>query len=152
MIAGIVGVTLLVVAVAAPKPKMVYEATALVTPTAQVMQGGLTTTANKDSASNAAPDRSVILSNLIILAQQPDVYDAARSFLEKSGEEQRQEMADMLARKSGDTDLPKCATLVRIETEPGHALTPQDWPEVLEVAPCATKALVRRARPQTLSV
>ena len=81
MIAGIVAVTLLVVAIAAPKPKMVYEATALGTPTAQVMQGGVTTTANKDASSSAVPDRSVILSNLIILAQQPDVYDDARSFL-----------------------------------------------------------------------
>lgn len=145
MIAGIVAVTLLVVAIAAPKPRMVYEATALVTPTAQVMQGGVTTTANKDASSGAAPDRSVILSNLIILAQQPDVYDDARSFLEKSGEDQKQEMADLLARNPDDPDLPVCTngdgTSVRLDTEPGHPLTWQDWSDVLEVAPVRNESV-----------
>jgi len=145
MIAGIVAVTLLVVAIAAPKPKMVYEATALVTPTAQVMQGGVTTTANKDVPSSTAPDRSVILSNLIILAQQPDVYDDARSFLEKPGEDQKKDMAELLARNSDDPDLPVCTnkdgTPVRLDTEPGHPLTPQDWSDVLEVAPVRNESI-----------
>lgn len=145
MIAGIVAVTLLVVAIAAPKPKMVYEATALITPTAQVMQGGVSTTANKDASSSAAPDRSVILSNLIILAQQPDVYDDARSFLEKPGKDQKKEMAELLARNPDDPDLPTCTngdgTPVRLETEPGRPLTPQDWSDVLEVAPVRNESV-----------
>lgn len=145
MIAGIVAVTLLVIAIAAPKPKMVYEATALVTPTAQVMQGGVTTTANKDAAANAQLDRSVVLSNLIILAQQPDVYDDARSFLEKPGEEQKQAMADLLGRNADDPDLPVCTnrdgTPVKLEVEPGRPLTPQDWSDVLEVAPVRNESV-----------
>lgn len=145
MIAGIVAVTLLVIAIAAPKPKMIYEATALVTPTAQVMRGGVTTAANKDASTGAGPDRSVILSNLIILAQQPDVYDAARSFLEKQAEDQKREMADLTASNPEDPDLPTCTnadgTPVRLEIEPGRPLTPQDWPDVLEVAPVRNESV-----------
>lgn len=146
MIAGIVAATLLVIAIAAPKPKMVYEATALVTPTAQVMQGGVTTTtSSKDVSSTVAPDRSVILSNLIILAQQPDVYDDARSFLEKSGDDQKKEMADMVGGNPSDHDLPTCTnsdgTPVKLETEAGRPLTPQDWSNVLEVAPVRNESV-----------
>ena len=148
MIAGIVAVTLLVVAIAAPKPKMVYEATAYVSPTAQVMQGGVSTTASKDASSSAAPDRSVILSNLIILATQFDVYEAARSFLEKSAEEQKKEMADLLGRSPDDPELPLCTnnddyhTPVKLETEPGKPLTWQDdWRDVLEVAPVRNESI-----------
>jgi len=41
MILGLVAVTLLVVVVAVPKPTVVYPATTYVSPTAQVMQGGI---------------------------------------------------------------------------------------------------------------
>ncbi len=95
MISGIVGVTVLVIAIAAPKPRIVYEASAYMSPSAQVMQGGLTT-ANKGDNRSVVPDREVILSNLIILAQQGEVYDRARSFLERPVAEQEREIRDFV--------------------------------------------------------
>ena len=145
MILGIVAATLLVITIAAPKPKMVYQATAFVTPTAQVMQGGVTTAANKAVTPGAPSDRNVVLSNLIILAQQPDVYDHARSFLEKPGDQQKKELAELMGRTPDDPDIPTCTnpdgTPVILETEPGHRLTPQDWPDVLEVAPVRNESV-----------
>ena len=139
IILGIVLVTLIVVAIAAPKPKMVYEATALISPTAQVMQGGVST-ANNSSATGVGPDRSVILSNLIILAQQPDVYDDARKFLELGADEQISQLRTAVGKDAKDYDLPNCRGRdggpVKLEMEPGVPLTWDDYrSDVLEVAP-----------------
>ena len=54
-------------------------------------------------------------------------------------------MAEQLARNPDDPDLPLCTnrdgTPVKLETEPGHPLTPQDWPNVLEVAPVRNESV-----------
>lgn len=134
MILGIVAVTLIVVAIAAPKPKVVYEASAYVSPTTQVMQGGVTT-ANKDATSSTAPNRDVILSNLIILAQQSEVYDRARIFLAKTAQEQKQQMMDLSGPDVSETGVPDGKTLSTVTLKDGHLLTGQDWNDVLEVAP-----------------
>jgi len=136
VILGIVGVTMLVIAIAAPKPRMVYEASAYMSPSAQVMQGGLTT-ANTQDKRNVVPDREVILSNLIILAQQGEVYDRARSFLEKPVADQERELRAFLGPDVPRSQMPQCPKrpITKIEIEPGRVLTLQEWSEVLEVAP-----------------
>lgn len=136
VILGVVAVALLVIAIAAPKPRVVYEASAYMSPSAQVMQGGVTTAGREDSRT-ALPDREVILSNLIILAQQGEVYDRARVLLEKHPEEQKRAARDFVGADVPDSELPPVppTPISRIEMEPGRPLAIQDWSEVLEVAP-----------------
>ena len=131
IIAGIVAVTLIVIAVAAPKPKVVYEGTALVSPTAQVMQGGSTTATNDDR--QTAPDRGVILSNLIILAQSYEVYQSALDFLALPVSEQKQEIAESMGAETA-AKLPY-KQITRVEPSKGTVLAYQDWSDILEVAP-----------------
>ncbi|MHB9037820.1 MAG: GumC family protein [Armatimonadota bacterium] len=132
IIAGIIAVTLLVVAIAAPKPTVVYEGTALVSPTAQVMQGG-TTTASDNTNRTASPDRGVILSNLIILAQSYEVYQGALDFLAQSEDEQKRVIADGMGPDMADKMPYK--QISRIEQTPGSVLQFQDWQDTLEVSP-----------------
>jgi len=136
VILGIVAVTIMVIAIAAPKPRIVYEASAYVSPTAQVMQGGATT-ANRQDTRGPGPDRAVILSNLIILAQQGEVYDRARSFLEQDPKVQTAQIREFVGPDLPDSDLPQVppAPITKIELEPGHPLTIQEWSEVMDVAP-----------------
>jgi capsular exopolysaccharide synthesis family protein len=134
MIIGIVAVTLLVVIIAAPKPRIVYEASAYVSPSMQVMQGGITTASTQRSS---VRDRTVILSNLIILAQQGEVYDKARSFLEKNAEEQKKQLRTLVGPDVPDSELPPRTgrPMTTIMIEPGRPLRHQDWSKVLEVTP-----------------
>ncbi|MEN6355786.1 MAG: polysaccharide biosynthesis tyrosine autokinase [Armatimonadota bacterium] len=132
IIAGIVAVTLLVIAIAAPKPKVVYEGTALVSPTAQVMQGG-NTTATNDNDHTVPPDRGVILSNLIILAQSYEVYQGALDFLADTDIKQKQTITESMGAENANRLLYKQIT--RVEQEPGKLLQFKDWNDVLEVTP-----------------
>ncbi|MCE5324503.1 polysaccharide biosynthesis tyrosine autokinase [bacterium] len=132
IIVGIVAVTLLVIAAAAPKPKVVYEGTALVSPTAQVMQGGNTTTAN-DNDRVAAPDRGVILSNLIILAQSYEVYQGALDFLADSIEDQKQTITESMGAETANKMPYRQVT--RVEQTRGKLLQFKDWQDILEVTP-----------------
>ncbi|NLN79667.1 MAG: polysaccharide biosynthesis tyrosine autokinase [Armatimonadetes bacterium] len=140
IILGIVAITLLVVLIAAPKPRVVYQASAYVSPSLQVMQGGLTTASTRQSS---VPDRNVILSNLIILAQQGEVYDKARAFLEKSPEQQKQQLRALVGPDVPDSDLPPRTTkpLTTIMIEPGRPLRHQDWSNVLEVTPVRNETI-----------
>jgi succinoglycan biosynthesis transport protein ExoP len=135
MILGIVAVTLLVVLIAAPRPRVVYEASAYVSPSVQVMQGGVTT-ASSDRYT-LPPDRTVILSNLIILAEQGEVYDRARAFLEKEPDQQKKQLRDLVGPDVPDSELPPRTKerMTTIMIEPGHPLRQQDWADILEVSP-----------------
>ncbi|MFQ3548863.1 MAG: hypothetical protein SNJ70_03835, partial [Armatimonadota bacterium] len=122
LILSVVAITTTVIFIAAPKPKIAYKAAALVQPTPQVMMGGgsTATEGNKN-----IPDRAVILSNLIILAQSGDVYQKAMDFLALPVEEQRKQAPD----------LPDYKQITRIELSPGELLTYGKWVEVIEVVP-----------------
>lgn len=132
MILGLVAVTPLVILLAAPKPKVVYEASAYMSPTPQVMAGGVTTA--KDGDTGQRPDRGVILSNLIILAQGGEVYQRALDFLALPVERQRAEQPG----------LPDYREIRRIEPRPGEQLTYREWSSVLEVAPVHNPAVGER--------
>ncbi|MHB1456452.1 MAG: polysaccharide biosynthesis tyrosine autokinase [Armatimonadota bacterium] len=86
VIAGIVISTVLVILFAAPNPKIKYSATALMTPTAQAMRGGAANTAN---TTDSKPERTVILSNLVILAKSSEVKRRASDFLALPANKQR---------------------------------------------------------------
>lgn len=141
MIVGTVVVTLLVVLIAAPKPRVVYEASAYVSPSAQVMQGGVTTASNERYVT--PPDRTVVLSNLIILAEQGEVYDRARDFLEKTESEQKKQLRELVGPDVPDTELPACSKdpMTKIMVERNHPLGQQDWDSVLEVSPVRNETI-----------
>lgn len=122
VVLGVVAVTLIVIAIAAPQPKIAYEASAYMAPTPQVMRGGVI---SDDATSARLPNREVVLSNLIILVKGGDVFQAALDFLALPVEEQ-QRLAP---------DLPGYKYLPRIQLGPGKLLTYADWSEVLEAAP-----------------
>lgn len=131
LIAGVIAVTLLVVAIAAPKPRMVYHAVAMMSPTSQVMHGGVTTTANGNGQTQIqAPDRNVILSNLIILAQGGEVFQRALDFLALPVDQQKKLAQDLFGR-----DLPKYKQIPRVEITSGKIVSYADWDDVLSVAP-----------------
>ena len=129
MISSIVVVTLAVVFIAAPKPKVVYQAEVYMQPTPQVMNGGLTTTADRTNAS-LAPDRSVILSNLIVLARSGTVMDRALDFLVLSKAEQEAKEPGLRFYKS----------ILRIEVD-GKPIDYNAWRDVLEVQPVYMEAV-----------
>ncbi len=131
MILGLVAVTLLVILVAVPTPKVVYPASAFLSPTPQVMQGGLPTTTTSTTETLARPDRSVILSNLIIMAQGGEVFLRALDFLAQPVEVQRKIRPD----------LPSYRQITRIEVSRGKVLSLREWPDVLEVAPVQMPAI-----------
>ncbi|MDH7603138.1 MAG: hypothetical protein QHI38_13440, partial [Armatimonadota bacterium] len=132
MIVGLVAVTLLVILVAVPTPKVVYPASAFLSPTPQVMQGGVTTTTTSSGTEALTrPDRSVILSNLIIMAQGGEVFLRALDFLAQPVEVQRKIRPD----------LPSYKQITRIEVSRGRVLSLRDWPDVLEVAPVQMPAI-----------
>jgi len=123
MIIAIVAVTLLVVAIAAPKPKVVYQAKVFMLPTAQVMAGGVSTVSNEKSA-GPAPDRGVILSNLIVLARSATVMERALDYLSLPEYEQ----------KAREPDLRSYKRIPRIDID-GKALDYSNWDDVLEAEP-----------------
>ena len=125
MILGLVAVTLIVILVAVPSPKVVYPASAFLSPTPQVMQGGIPTTTTSGNEAVIKPDRSVILSNLIIMAQGGEVFLRALDFLAQPVEVQRRIRPD----------LPSYRQITRIEVSKGRVLSLRDWPDVLEVEP-----------------
>ncbi|MGI6296576.1 MAG: polysaccharide biosynthesis tyrosine autokinase [Armatimonadota bacterium] len=140
MILGVVAITLLVIIIAAPKPRIVYEASAYVSPSMQVMQGGVTTASTRRGT---GPDRTVILSNLIILAQQGEVYDRARAFLEKTPDQQKKQLRALVGPDVPDSELPPRPNrpLTTIMIEPGKPLRHQDWSSVLEVTPVRSETV-----------
>lgn len=81
VITGIVAATVLTILLIAPHPKVKYSATALMTPTAQAMRGGASNAANASDAKYEPPDRTVILSDLVILAKSGEVKRMASEFL-----------------------------------------------------------------------
>lgn len=133
MILGLVAITLLTIVIAVPEPTIVYPASAYVSPTAQVMQGGIST-ASSTTGQTPAPDRNVILSNLIVLAKGGDVFQRAMDFLALPVEQQRVE-------RPGLRDYRQ---ITRIEVRPGELLTMKQWPDVLEVNPVQMPALGER--------
>ncbi len=129
MILGVVLITLLVVWIAAPRPKNLFEASTYMKPTEQVMQGGATTTRDDNEAQR--PDRGVMLSNLIILAQGGDVYNRALDFLALPVERQKKE----------EPGLPAYKQLSRVEVSKGQVLTFADWANILEVLPVQNQSV-----------
>ncbi len=137
LIAGVVVVTLLVVAIAAPKPKMLYTASATMSPTPQVMMGGLSTTVGKDGQSQyVARDRNVILSNLIVLAKGGEVYQRALDFLALPVDQQKTLAVELFGR-----DLPRYKQITRVQPTPGEMITFAKWDEVLEVSPIVNASI-----------
>lgn len=127
MILGLVVVTGLVIYLAAPQPTVVYPASAFVSPTPQVMEGGLST-ANANPALGTNPkEREVILSNLIVLARGGEVFQRALDFLAMPVSEQ-------MAACPLPTDVPR-RQITRVEFKPGKVITPADWSDTLEVSP-----------------
>lgn len=123
MIAAIVVATLVVVLIAAPKPKVVYQATVAMEPTPQVMAGGISTASDRGNQ-GPGPDRSVILSNLIVLARSGAVMERALDFLSLSEDEQ----------KVREPSLRIYKRIPRIEVD-GKALEYNDWDDVVDVHP-----------------
>lgn len=130
LIVGVVVVSLLVILVAAPRAKVVYEAVTYMSPTEQVMAGGVTTTA-EGQTSNERPDRRVILSNLIILAQGGEVFQRALDFLALPVDEQKKDAPG----------LPAYRQVTRIVLPSGKPLSYQDWNDIVEVAPVNNPAI-----------
>ena len=131
MILGVVLMTLLVVWIAAPRPKNLFEASTYMKPTEQVMQGGATTTRDSNNQSQG-PDRGVILSNLIILAQGGDVYNRALDFLALPVKRQKKE----------EPGLPAYKQFSRVEVSKGQVLTFADWvANILEVLPVQNQSI-----------
>jgi capsular exopolysaccharide synthesis family protein len=125
VILGLVAVTMLVVMVAAPHPKVSYEATCFMAPTAQAMRGGASTAASSTQNQQEIPDRNVILSNLVLLAQSNDVFRRASEFLALPVEEQRAEAPG----------LPAYKRISRLTSSPGVLLETADWQDSLVVSP-----------------
>ncbi len=125
LIVGIVAFTLLVTFIAAPKPRVVYQASADVTPTAQVLAGGATTATDK---TNNSKDRDRILSDLMVLAMSSNVFNRAKDFLAMPVEEQ----------KELEPGLPRYKQITRL-TMHGDPKEKQisysEWQDVLEVHP-----------------
>jgi polysaccharide biosynthesis transport protein len=127
IVAGLTFATLLVILVAAPAPKVTYEAICRMRPTSQAMREGTPTTSNNPQATALLPDRNVILSNLVILAQSEEVFTRAGDFLALSEDEQRRMYPG----------LPSYKRIPRIlyESDPDKPITPKEWQDALQVGP-----------------
>ena len=132
IILGLVAVTMLVILVAVPKPTVVYPASAYVSPTAQVMQGGISTA--NGVGQSGVPDRNVILSNLIVLAKGGDVYQRALDFLAMPVIEQRRACPGLRSYRQ----------ITRLEVSPGRLLTAREWNDVMDAAPVQMPGLGER--------
>lgn len=129
VIIGIMAVTLMVLVIAVPTSKKVYEATTYMSPTPQVMQGGVNSVSPQNQQNLTS--REVVLSSLIVLAQGGDIYQKAMDFLAMPVDEQ----------KTKAPGLPNYKQITRVEIEPGKALSFKDWGDVLEVAPVSNPAI-----------
>ena len=130
LILALAAVTVLVVIAAAPSPDIVYEASAYMSPTSQVMSGGMTT-AKQDSNNNNPPDRSVILSNLIILARGGEVFQKAMDFLALYPDKQKTEAPD----------IPDFRQISFISNKKGNPITYNDWIDIVDVSPVRNAAI-----------
>lgn len=81
IIIGVTLATVLVILILAPNPITKYSATVLMTPTAQAMRGGASNAANASDTRFTPPERTVILSDLVILAKSGDVKRRASKIL-----------------------------------------------------------------------
>ena len=131
VVIGLVAVTLLCITLAAPKPKVTYEAVCYVVPTLQAMQGGISMA--NDSAQNvqSRPDRNIILSNLLLLAGSGEVYQRALDFLALPVEKQREAMPG----------LPGYKQISRPMYSPDKAVDPKDWKDVLRCTPAMNSTI-----------
>lgn len=125
IILGLTGATILVIVVAAPKPKVTYEAICYMSPTPQAMQGGISTTGDTPQSVQPRPDRNVILSNLVLLAESGEVYQRAMDFLALTEDKQREKAPG----------LPRYKRLSRPMYAPDKPIDPKDWDTVLMVTP-----------------
>lgn len=136
IILGVVGVTLLVIAIAAPKPRVVYEATAAVSPSPQAMLGDIGTTV-KDGNYLTRPDRNVILGTLINLAESGEVFEEAMDFIAKPLEQQEESMAVL-----GKSFQRPLRQITRIEVSPGNVITYATYKkDVVQIAPVVNPAI-----------
>lgn len=132
MILGLAAATVVVIYVAVPKPMVVYPAWCKVSPTAQVMQGNITTAVSGGQITpGVLPNRDVVLSNLIVMARGGEVFQRAMDFLALPVSEQKR-----LA-----PGLPAYRQITRIEYKPGKVLTYRDWPEVVSISPTRVAAV-----------
>jgi len=125
MILGLVLVTGLVIFLAAPQPTVVYPASAYVSPTPQVMEGGLSTANTNPALGTTANEREVIKSNLIVLASGGEVFLRALDFL----------AMPVLEQQDACPGLPAYRQISRVEFKPGKLLTMADWRDTCEVSP-----------------
>lgn len=123
IIVAFVLVTLLVILIAAPRPKKLFEAEVYMQPTAQVMAGGATTASNGQGG-NAGPDRGVVLSNLMVLARSASVMESALDFLSLSEQDQMLKQPGMRSYKQ----------INRIMVE-GKPIDYGSWRDVVAVEP-----------------
>ncbi len=136
IILGVMGVTLLVIAIAAPKPRVVYEATAAVSPSPQAMLGGMGTTV-KDGDYASRPDRNVILGTLINLAESSEVFEEAMAFVAKPLDQQQDSMAAL-----GKSFQRPLQQVNRVEVDPGVVVTYATYrKDVLQIAPVVNPAI-----------
>lgn len=123
-ILGFALVTVVVIIIAAPEPKIVYTSSTYMSPTQQVMSGGQTT-AREEKPSAEINDRNVVLSNLIILAKGGEVYQKALDFLALPVDQQQIDAPDISAYKQ----------ITRITNEDDTVITYADWQEIVDVMP-----------------
>lgn len=125
IVLGLTAATILVIVVAAPKPKVTYEAICYMSPTPQAMQGGISTTGDTQQTVQPRPDRNVILSNLVLLAKSGEVYQRAFDFLALPEDKQR-ELAP---------NLPRYKRISRPMYVPDKPIDSKDWDDILMVTP-----------------
>lgn len=123
IIAGLVAAALFVVALA-PDSKMVHSAKCYMAPTAQVMRGGVSASANATDG-QPAPDRTVVLSNLILLANSGDVMKRALDFLAQP----------VYMQKIKAPGLPSYRQISKISGENGSRWGVSELADAITVAP-----------------
>lgn len=131
IVLGLMAATLFVIVVAAPKPKVTYEAVCYMSPTPQAMQGGISTASESPQNVQPRPERNVILSNLILLAESGEVYQKALDFLALPVERQREV----------HPGLPAYKQIPRLTYAPGKPLAANEWQDVLLVTPMVNASI-----------
>lgn len=116
---------MLCVLVAAPKPKVTYEAICYMSPTPQAMQGGINTASETQQNNQPRPDRNVILSNLVLLAASGEVYQRALDFLALPVKQQQEDMPK----------LPGYKQITRMMFGNNEPLEAKDWKDILLCTP-----------------
>lgn len=134
MIIGIIAITLIVVAVAAPEQKRIFTARAYVTPTDNVLNATTTITPTGVATMQGKPNREIILGDLITMAQGGSVFQSAIDFLALPVEKQQKQYPDQ-----SSTFYRQIIRPMMSEKEP---VTLQNWPDVLDIRPVLNAAVV----------